>query len=138
MQLWTLLLKNIEMLPIDRPFIAYWNDHVCLIQYDYDKDRFLCSVFPSDHMQFLELRRRDLNDITHWMELPHSPTSPTTTRDSRRGNYGKYSLQKLRNMERIPREEVSALQESNGGQGSQSSQMGRREDAGEPRVIICR
>lgn len=102
MNVWTVVLKHTEILPYDRAFIAYWRDHICLVQYDRDRDRFMCSVYPANHMGFLELRQRELNDITHWMELPRAPRSPASTSSPRGGNYGKYNLKSRKQNEEMP------------------------------------
>lgn len=92
MSAWTVVFKKGLVLPLDRPFIAFWRNQICLIQYSKDTDTFFCSAYPAMHLHFLELRQRELNDITHWMDLPRSPYNPHKTGDTRKSNYGKYEL----------------------------------------------
>lgn len=92
---WKLVVKSERRLPENRPFIAYWRDSICLIQYDPELEKFICSAFPVRHMHMIELRDKDVQDITHWMELPHAPVKNTWTGDSRKGNYARYTIRSI-------------------------------------------
>lgn len=94
MRTWTIVYKKTNLLPTDRPFLAYWRHHICIVQFEPRQKLFLCSAFPADHMSMIELRQRDLSDITHWMELPRAPNNPQKTGDSRKANYGNYCSRK--------------------------------------------
>lgn len=95
MQVWTIVYKKNVELPRDRPFIAYWRDYVCIMQYSNDLNRYVCSVFPANHMQTLQLTHHDLLEVTHWMDLPKTPgRTSSITGDGRRGNYAHYHIHK--------------------------------------------
>jgi len=91
MTLWTIVYKKINILPIDRPFLAYWKTHICIVQFEPQLNQFVCAAFPAEHIHMIQLRPRDLNDITHWMELPRAPLREAKTGDTRKANYAKYN-----------------------------------------------
>lgn len=92
MQVWTIVYKKNIQLPYDRPFIAYWRDYVCIMQYSRDLNRFLCSAFPANHMQAIELKPQELLQVSHWMDLPKHPGRSVITGDGRKGNYSSYNF----------------------------------------------